>query len=110
MAEPTTNNPAAAPPVEPVPPKDDNPDDAPKTEITPERVAQLPTTNDEAPAVASGDPARPANPGLQDLGWSEDPKVPIPVLHGLATEDLWMLVRRLNKVGRLPRCKSRVQN
>jgi Protein of unknown function (DUF3292) len=36
---------------------------------------------------------------VKDLGWDEDPKhIPAPVVGGLPNEDLWILVRRFNKV------------
>lgn len=40
---------------------------------------------------------KPLDPGLSDLGWSQDPQIPIPILHGLKNEDVWQLVRRFNK-------------
>ncbi|PWN23342.1 hypothetical protein BCV69DRAFT_280951 [Microstroma glucosiphilum] len=52
---------------------------------------------DHPPAVASGDEVRPAEPEIQDLGWSEDPKVPQPVIFGATNENVWVLVRRFNK-------------
>ena len=69
----------------------------PKAEVAPERVTELPGTQDEVPAPAPGDPSRPIEPELEDLGWSEEPNVPIPVLHGMKNESLWLLVRRFNK-------------
>lgn len=69
----------------------------PKAEVAPERVTQLPSTEKEVPAPAPGDPNRPIEPELEDLGWSEEPQVPIPVLHGMKNESLWLLVRRFNK-------------
>ncbi|SPO21685.1 uncharacterized protein UTRI_01168_B [Ustilago trichophora] len=69
----------------------------PKAEVAPERVTQLAGTQDEVPAPAPGDPDRPIEPELEDLGWSEQPQVPIPVLHGMKNESLWLLVRRFNK-------------
>ncbi len=36
--------------------------------------------------------------GTDDLGWNDfDAKTPIPVLHGMRNDDLWLLVRRFNK-------------
>ncbi|GAK63103.1 uncharacterized protein PAN0_002d1305 [Moesziomyces antarcticus] len=69
----------------------------PKAEVAPERVTELPGTQDEVPAPAPGDPDRPIEPELEDLGWSEQPNVPIPVLNGMKNESLWLLVRRFNK-------------
>jgi hypothetical protein len=40
-------------------------------------------------------------PEVRDLGWDEDPKhIPAPLVGGLQNEDLWVLVRRFNKVYR----------
>ena len=37
---------------------------------------------------------------VKDLGWNEHPQdVPKPLVGGLPNEELWLLVRRLNKVG-----------
>ncbi|KAN0060926.1 hypothetical protein ACQY0O_006660 [Thecaphora frezii] len=72
-------------------------DTVPKAKVTPERIAAISTTHDRAPAPAAGDTARPLEPELEDLGWSQDPKRPLPVLHGMKNESLWMLVRRFNK-------------
>lgn len=72
--------------------------DLPKAEVVPEHVKAIPAANaDEVPRVADGDEERATDPGVTDLGWSEDPKIPIPVLHGLKNEDVWQLVRRFNK-------------
>ncbi|KAJ3998810.1 hypothetical protein F5050DRAFT_1555952, partial [Lentinula boryana] len=49
------------------------------------------------PALATGDRERPKDPETEDLGWSENPKVPVPVVQGLDNEHLWVLVRRFNK-------------
>jgi hypothetical protein len=68
-----------------------------KAEITPTHVQGMDGADDKVPAVAQGDPERPIDPGLQDLGWSEDPQVPVPVLQGMKNEDVWKLVRRFNK-------------
>ncbi|CAO1629754.1 unnamed protein product [Parajaminaea phylloscopi] len=62
----------------------------------PDRISEHPHMA-AAPAIAEGDEERPSEPGLQDLGWSEDPKVPQPVIHGMRNEDMWVLVRRFNK-------------
>lgn len=62
----------------------------------PERVAEHPMMGD-APKIGEGDDQRPAEPGIQDLGWSEDPHIPQPVIHGMTNEDFWVLVRRFNK-------------
>lgn len=36
---------------------------------------------------------------VKDLGWNEHPNdVPTPLVGGLPNEELWMLVRRFNKV------------
>lgn len=36
---------------------------------------------------------------VKDLGWDEDPKhIPAPLVGGLPNDDLWVLVRRFNKV------------
>ncbi|EPQ28282.1 uncharacterized protein PFL1_04109 [Pseudozyma flocculosa PF-1] len=72
-------------------------DTVPKANVTPERVAAITTTQDHAPAPGVGDSDRPLEPELEDLGWSQDPKRPLPVLHGLKNESLWLLVRRFNK-------------
>ncbi|CDR87720.1 uncharacterized protein SPSC_03491 [Sporisorium scitamineum] len=83
----------------------------PKAEVAPERVTELPGTQNEVPAPAHGDPDRAIEPELDDLGWSEEPNVPIPVLHGMKNESLWLLVRRFNKqtyrVKALPDAKDR---
>ncbi|UZJ52677.1 hypothetical protein CBS101457_001997 [Exobasidium rhododendri] len=71
--------------------------DVAKAEVTPAHVQDIAGADNAVPAVAHGDSERPMDPGLQDLGWSEDPKVPIPVLHGMMNEDVWTLVRRFNK-------------
>ncbi|KAJ4482471.1 hypothetical protein J3R30DRAFT_3369343 [Lentinula aciculospora] len=60
------------------------------------RVSELPTVA-EPPALATGDRERPKDPETEDLGWSENPKVPVPVVQGLDNEHLWILVRRFNK-------------
>ena len=40
----------------------------------------------------------------KNLGWHEDPQdVPKPLVGGLPNEDLWLLVRRFNKVISIPR-------
>lgn len=37
---------------------------------------------------------------VRDLGWNEQPQeVPAPLVGGMQNEELWMLVRRFNKVG-----------
>ncbi|KAJ3848377.1 hypothetical protein EV368DRAFT_49404 [Lentinula lateritia] len=60
------------------------------------RVEEVPTVA-EPPALAKGERERPKDPETEDLGWSENPKVPIPVVNGLNNEHLWILVRRFNK-------------
>lgn len=70
---------------------------APKAQVAPERVTDLKGTQNDVPAPAPGDPDRAIEPELDDLGWSEEPNVPIPVLHGMKNESLWLLVRRFNK-------------
>jgi|SRR5579859_1384269 len=36
---------------------------------------------------------------VKDLGWDEDPnRIPAPLVGGLPNEELWVLVRRFNKV------------
>ncbi|SNX82582.1 uncharacterized protein MEPE_01288 [Melanopsichium pennsylvanicum] len=69
----------------------------PKAPVAPERVTDLKGTQNDVPATAPGDPDRPIEPELEDLGWSEEPNVPLPVLHGMKNESLWLLVRRFNK-------------
>lgn len=69
----------------------------PKAEVAPERVTELDGSQDDVPAPAPGDPSRPIEPELEDLGWSEEPNVPIPVLHGMKNESFWLLIRRFNK-------------
>ncbi|CBQ70600.1 conserved hypothetical protein [Sporisorium reilianum SRZ2] len=69
----------------------------PKADVAPERVTKLPGTQNDVPAPAHGDPDCAIEPELDDLGWSEQPNVPIPVLHGMKNESLWLLVRRFNK-------------
>ncbi|KAJ3905533.1 hypothetical protein F5879DRAFT_950167 [Lentinula edodes] len=61
-----------------------------------DRVSEVPTVA-EPPALAIGERERPKDPETEDLGWSENPKVPIPVVNGLNNEHLWILVRRFNK-------------
>ena len=40
------------------------------------------------------------DPEVRDFGWNSAPKaVPSPLVHGLANDDLYTLVRRFNKVG-----------
>jgi len=77
-----------------------HPDELPTADNTPDHIAQLSTTNSDAPAVASSHPTaekNPVDPELEDLGWSEDPRVPVPLIRGLNNEQLWILVRRFNK-------------
>ncbi|CAO1620142.1 unnamed protein product [Sympodiomycopsis kandeliae] len=62
----------------------------------PERIAEHPNMS-AVPKVADGDEERPSEPELQDLGWSEDPHIPNPVIHGMTNEDFWILARRFNK-------------
>lgn len=69
----------------------------PKAKVAPERITELAGTQQEVPAPAPGDPNRAIEPELDDLGWSSEPTVPIPVLHGMKNESLWLLVRRFNK-------------
>ncbi|KAK1227207.1 hypothetical protein PQX77_009841 [Marasmius sp. AFHP31] len=71
-------------------------DKVPKAEVNPEHIAALPTTV-EAPALAEGDSERPTEPDLEDLGWSKDPNVPVPLMYGMKNEELWILVRRFNQ-------------
>ena len=59
----------------------------------PDRIMEHPHLGD-APKVAEGDEERPVEPEIQDLGWSEDPHIPQPVIHGMTNEDFWVLVRR----------------
>ncbi|KAE9406553.1 hypothetical protein BT96DRAFT_971828 [Gymnopus androsaceus JB14] len=61
-----------------------------------DRVAEVPTVS-QPPAIAKGDRTRSRDPETEDLGWSEDPKVPVPVVEGINNENLWILVRRFNK-------------
>ncbi|EST06211.1 Protein of unknown function DUF3292 [Kalmanozyma brasiliensis GHG001] len=70
---------------------------APKAEVAPERITELRGTQKTVPAPNNGDNERAVEPGVDDLGWSEDPNVPIPVMHGMKNESLWLLVRRFNK-------------
>lgn len=65
-------------------------------EEVPDRVAEHPHM-DAAPKVAEGDEERADDPGITDLGWSEDPHIPQPVIHGMHNEDFWVLARRFNK-------------
>ena len=40
-----------------------------------------------------------SEPEVKDLGWNESPEhVPAPLVGGLPNEELWMLIRRFNKV------------
>lgn len=40
------------------------------------------------------------DPAVKDFGWNSPPHaVPSPLVHGFSNEDLWVLVRRFNKVG-----------
>ncbi|KAJ3820222.1 hypothetical protein F5880DRAFT_991018 [Lentinula raphanica] len=61
-----------------------------------DRVSEVPTVA-ETPALATGDRERPKDPETEDLGWTVNPKVPVPVVQGLDNEHLWVLVRRFNK-------------
>lgn len=48
-------------------------------EVAPEHVQQIPTAKEEeVPKVAEGDEERPTDAGIRDLGWSEDPQIPVP--------------------------------
>ena len=41
------------------------------------------------------------DPEVKDFGWNSEPKaVPSPLVHGLANDDLYTLIRRFNKVSR----------
>lgn len=71
-------------------------DEVPKADVAPENVTKLAGTEKDVPAPSAGDPHRAIEPDLSDLGWSEEPSMPIPVLHGMRNESLWMLVRRFN--------------
>lgn len=62
----------------------------------PDRVLEHPDMS-AAPKVAEGDLDRADEPELEDLGWSEDPHIPNPVIHGMSNEDFWVLARRFNK-------------
>ena len=61
-------------------------------------------TNSHALAEADHDEKGAAQEGhfsheVKDLGWNEHPKdVPNPMIGGLPNEELWLLVRRFNKV------------
>jgi hypothetical protein len=45
-----------------------------------------------------------------DLGWNEPKEhVVAPLVGGLSNEDLWLLVRRFNKVRRLSRCTTSIR-
>ncbi|KIK69892.1 hypothetical protein GYMLUDRAFT_34288 [Collybiopsis luxurians FD-317 M1] len=59
-------------------------------------LAPIPTVS-HPPAIAKGDHQRANDPDTENLGWSHDPKVPIPVIQGMNNEHLWILVRRFNK-------------
>lgn len=65
----------------------------------PDRFKDVPDINtSDPPAIHKGDPDRAVDPGIDDLGWSDEADVPLPVVNQLKNEDLWLLVRRLNKV------------
>jgi hypothetical protein len=39
------------------------------------------------------------DPAVKDFGWNSPPHaVPSPLVHGFSNEDLWVLIRRFNKV------------
>ena len=42
------------------------------------------------------------DPAVKDFGWNSPPNaVPSPLVHGLSNDDLWVLIRRFNKVRRV---------
>lgn len=71
-------------------------DEVPKAKVAPDNVTRAVGIDNEVPAPSAGDPDRAVEPDITDLGWSEDPSLPVPVLHGMLNESLWMLVRRFN--------------
>lgn len=56
----------------------------------------LKTDVKKIPEVNVGDEDRAVDESVNDLGWSEDPNIPIPILYGIKNEDVWQLVRRFN--------------
>lgn len=76
---------------------DTHPDETPRAEITPGHINASPTTVGTS-VLGPGDSERAEDPDPDDLGWSKDPKVPVPVLREMKNEELWVLVRRFNKV------------
>lgn len=73
----------------------------------------LTTTNDELPtdshALATVDGAQVHDDEALDVGWHDRPEnMPQPLIEGVGNEEMWMLVRRFNKVRaqREPRTQS----
>ncbi|KAF5376821.1 hypothetical protein D9757_008892 [Collybiopsis confluens] len=60
-------------------------------------VASLPAASIPPPPIARGDHQRPADPGTNDLGWTRDLNIPVPVIEGMDDQQLWLLVRRFDR-------------
>ncbi|PWN40141.1 hypothetical protein IE81DRAFT_325846 [Ceraceosorus guamensis] len=72
-------------------------EEMPKARVAPDHVKDMHGAHaEQVPALAVGDTERAVDPGIDDLGWSQDPKVPVPVLHSIKNEELWQLIRRFN--------------
>ncbi|CEH14620.1 Protein of unknown function DUF3292 [Ceraceosorus bombacis] len=72
-------------------------EEMPKARVAPDHVKDMHGAHaEQVPALAEGDSERAVDPGIDDLGWSQDPKVPVPVLHSIKNEELWQLIRRFN--------------
>jgi len=71
-------------------------DTAPSLDSAPTDSHALATDNHEEKGVAQFDHTEPE---VKDLGWDEKPEhIPSPLVGGISNEDLWILVRRFNKV------------
>jgi hypothetical protein len=69
---------------------------APKMEDSPTDSHALATADHDEKGAAQ---IEHTEPEVKDLGWDEKPEhIPVPLVGGLANEDLWVLVRRFNKV------------
>jgi Protein of unknown function (DUF3292) len=69
---------------------------APKMEDAPTDSHALATEDHDDKGAAQ---LEHTEPEVKDLGWDEKPEhIPAPLVGGLANEDLWVLVRRFNKV------------
>jgi hypothetical protein len=87
-------------PAEPVVIPEDTPTEAPPSappvEDAPTDSHAIAMADHEDKGAAQLDHSEPE---VKDLGWDEKPEnIPAPLVGGLPNEDLWILVRRFNKV------------